>query len=453
MKLNKMMFKYIGLLVICLQAFFAVAQRDQVEMAVNQPSPRLNIRLMYDKYNLIAGQSYTVKIQNLSAKNMHVKGQLVAVLICGKEVSTKFDEVIKPYETIGGEAYLFDATGMTGIVLAEDCQNFETVYDAKGMEQRNRIKTIQLRSYSSVIENTEEEKIEEQRQKQLAVERKQQEEVKKQESLNQQLKMQQDANRQQELANQQRQAQNQAQYEATMQKYQADIQRLNTIQDAAADATLAIADYFIKKQERDAAKLEQQRLEAEMDRLQKEQEAHDRKQAEDAKFEIEQKKIAEENENIALWQNKSSKIVTGKIADKVKIKKTSQITDAKIQSVYCVIWNFNPAQNQILILTPIEIKKDADGDWPLNTDIFQKIQTQTKLVVNQTPDGINTPENSLQYLLGYYTDANEALKAVEDIKTNALKNGYDIKDIEYGKIAGNKANEQKKKETTDFWKE
>lgn len=144
------------LLLICLCGFVS-AQKDAVELDFTQPSSLTHVRMMYDRYSNISGQQYTIIIQNLTNKNIHVKAQLVAILVCGNEVSTKFDVVIKPGETEGGNAYISDGTGMTGKVDKDDCSNPQITKNEKGIEQRNRIKALSLRSYSSIIEKTEEE--------------------------------------------------------------------------------------------------------------------------------------------------------------------------------------------------------------------------------------------------------------------------------------------------------
>ncbi len=458
METKKVIYKTIGVFIFCMQVFFSFAQRGGVELTIAQPSPNLNIRLLHDKYYLISGQQYTIIVQNLSGKNMHIKGQLVAVLVCGNEVSTRFDEVLKPYEKKGGD--IDDGSGMTGSVNKDDCHNPEIVLSDKGIEEHNLIRTLQLRSYSSIIEKTEEEKVEEQKQKQQAVEQKQQQEKQQQQQqvAAQQQQQQAASNRQQ----QQREYQNKmnALQQQLAAKQQANAEIANTFSQGLNE----IADMIAKKQQKENAEREEQRIQDQMDRLERENDnaqlqkerAVNQRNADAtnlAAHNAEQKKIAEQNANIAMWQNKSSNILAGSLAEKAKIKKTSQITDQALQSIYYVIWNFSSIENQVIISEPIEIKKDGDGDWPLNKDLLQKIQTKSKLIINQTPDRITTSENRLGYLLGYYTNAGEALKATEDIKANALNNGYTIKNIEAAPLEVKKTSEEKKKETNDFWKE
>ena len=268
---------------ICLHSVVAVAQkRPQVEVTVTQPSSSLNIRLVYDKYNLIAGQEYTVIVQNLSNKNMHIKGQLVAVLVCGNEVSTKFDEVLEPLKKKGGDAFLDDATGMTGIVRPEDCENFETVLDNYGYKARNRIRTIQLRNYSYVIEKTEEEMAEELKQKQLIAEKKEQDENQRKQQQIAAQQQQQDNQKQQAIANQQRQEQYQAQMQALQQK-------LAAREDANADMTNTvtqgikeIGDMIIQNQQKHEVERQEQETRNEINQLEEENKAAQRKQEDDA---------------------------------------------------------------------------------------------------------------------------------------------------------------------------
>lgn len=157
----------------------AVAQRDQLEVQITQPSELTYIRLICDRYHVLSGQQYTIKIQNLTDRTLHVKAQLVAVLVCGNEVSTKFDIVLKPGETKGGSDFLGDITGMTGIVFKENCTSPEVSKDEKGNDQYNRIKSLSLRGYSAKIEKSEEEK--EQEREKAKQERNAKEEAKKKE--------------------------------------------------------------------------------------------------------------------------------------------------------------------------------------------------------------------------------------------------------------------------------
>ena len=437
---SKSRIKFLCFVIVLLQSITSFAQREAVELEVTQPSPLANIRLLYDKYNLIAGQSYTIIVQNLSNKNLHIKGQLVAVLVCGNEVSTTFDEVIKPSEKRGGEAFLSDGTGMTGIVTTKDCEKFEIVLNDKGKEEHNRIRTIKLINYSSVAEKTEEERAAEERQKQLAIEKKQQE-AQKTEDAEKQKRIadiqQQEKQRQQEVTNRQRQEQ----YETRMRELNKQLveqQKTNAdIANTFSQGVKEISDMLIEKRRKEAALAEQQRISNEMAQLKAEKERADQKEVEDAKQkiayderqsanQIEQKKIADNNANVEMWRNKALNIIAENLIDYTKIKKANQISDESIKSVFYVIWNFETDQNQILIANPIEIKRDGDGDWPLSSEIDKKIQTQSKLFIYQTPDKIRTSDNSLCYLLGCFTQANDAAKVIDEIKANAIKKGINV---------------------------
>ena len=457
MKTKEVLFKCLWLSIFCLHVSFCFAQRGEViELQVTQPSPNLNIRLVYDKYNLISGQQYAIIIQNLSNKNMHIKGQLAAVLVCDNEVSTRFDVVLKPYEKMGGEL----GDGMTGLVYTKDCEQFEVLKDDKGYEAHNRIRTIQLRSYSSVIEKTDEEKAQEEKQKQQAIEKQQQDAANKQATITKQNEI----NNQQQQAAQQRQQQYQNQMQALQQQLATRQQANAEIANTFSQGVQKIGNMIIENRRKKEAEENEQRISNQMEQLKRDNEQAEREQedadrqkaANEAKIEeakIAQEKMAEENANIEAWQNKSTSILTANVADYANIKKTSQITDDKLQQVYYVIWNFGADQNQLLIANPVEIKKDGDGDWPMNNDLLQKIQTQTSLIISQTPDRINTSENSLGYLLGYFTDINQALNAIKDIKANAIKNGYTITTINNASHEEKKTNDQKQKTVDDFWKE
>jgi hypothetical protein len=185
-----------------------------------------------------------------------------------------------------------------------------------------------------------------------------------------------------------------------------------------------------------------------MESLKQEQQNEERKHME----ETEKQRISNERANIGLWKNETAKIVPAQLTEYSRIKRTSQISDQKLTSVYYIIWNFSPVQNQIILSNPIEIKKSDDGDWPTFTDVTRKIETQTNLVINQTPDGISAPENALGFLLGYFTDSSIAAKAAGELKSNALKNGYTVRNID-SLSAKDKSADTKQKKSNDFWKE
>ncbi len=212
------------------------AQRGEVvELSVNQPSSLTHIRMVYDKFNLISGQEFTIIVQNLSNKNIHIKGQLAAELICGNEVKTKFDVVIKPGETKGGSAFLSDATGMTGIVFTDDCENFETVYDKDGKPERNRIRRLSVKSYETVVEKTDEEKQEEEKQKKLAEEKKVEDKRKQDEEK----QKQQDEKRKQEEREEYAKKQEQEREQALKEK----VQQKKELQKQSDDAHRELTNY------------------------------------------------------------------------------------------------------------------------------------------------------------------------------------------------------------------
>ncbi len=473
MKTMKIIYISFLVLIICLQTVLVVAQKsiESIELTVTQPSTHLNIRLLYDPFYMITGQQYAIIVQNLSNKNMHVKGQLVAVLVCGNEVSTKFDEVLKPFQKKGGDTD--DGTGMSDKVKKEDCQNPEIVHDKYGFEAQNRIRTLELRSYSAIIEKTDEEKAAEEKQKQDLIDRKKQEETNRQAAATQQIATQQQQQRQQ----QENQRQQIAAGELKQRQGQAEIQRVqdqiasrekmnSEIHNAVTEGLKTFTDALKEKQQREQAQRDRQDASDQAARLKKENETAEREQKRaaaklisDEEERVERQEQREQqarnNENIMMWARKKNEILDGYLAAKAIIKKPSEINDTKVQSVYYAVWNFSKTPNQaaqILVAAPVEIKKDGDGEWPLNKDLLPKIEKQAGLLINYTPDLIATGENALGYLLGYFTTLQEAQKAVDDIKSNAIENGYTIVTIAK-KTEVEETPEQKQKRLTDFWNE
>ena len=459
-------FKTVVFISLIFNSIFSLAQRPTIELRVTQPSPNLNIRLLYDKYNLVEGQNYTIIIQNLSNKNIHVKGQLVALLLCGNEVSTRFDEVIKPYEKVGGESFFSDMglSGLTGIVRIKDCQNPETVLDEVGHKEHNRIKTLQLRSYNSVIEKTDEELMAEKKQKI-------QEEEKKQIAVNQQ----------QKINNSQRQEQYNYQTEQNKLKQQqldevnkSIIERNKAVQDSykKLHADIETAGNTImnnlkqKYDEKNAA----QKLKDEADDREEalEQENMKRKEeerkAEHIAFEKEQRLREQEDlrksreleairiKEINEWKAKSWNLFNNESWGKLNVfRKVTDITNNNLTVVYYVIWNFS-AYNKITMSSPIKATRTPDGDWILMNDLQNKIEEQTNLKINTTPDGLTVNDNEFSYLLGYFETDAIAESARKKLINSAIKSGMKV--IELQNKTNTKVNPNSQKiDTKSFWDE
>lgn len=133
-------------------SFQLAAQRDAVELTIQQPSQYLHVRLMHDKYHLISGQQFTTKITNITNKEIVVKGKITATTVCGNSKSSDFDVTIKPGATEGGHNFLDDATGMTGIIFPEECKKPQVLHpypDKPNRTEKNRIRSLSI-SFSSI---------------------------------------------------------------------------------------------------------------------------------------------------------------------------------------------------------------------------------------------------------------------------------------------------------------
>jgi len=133
---------------ILLNAAALNAQRkDVVELHIaQQPSSLIHIRLVRDKYTGITGQEYSAIITNVTNQKIKVAGTLSAVTVCGTHVSNNFDLTIKPGESKGGSAYMFDMDGLTGTVQKEACANPQASTDPDNpkLKRYNRIKTVTI---------------------------------------------------------------------------------------------------------------------------------------------------------------------------------------------------------------------------------------------------------------------------------------------------------------------
>ena len=259
---------------------------------------------------------------------------------------------------------------------------------------------------------------------------------------------------------------------------------MKQIGSSVSDALGSIADAYSKKMAeedaRDDAERQARRDERNEEReKQKAEEAEEEKRQERKEREEEQRRIEDQKRedeleealarktaienakiktNTSLWSAKSKTVLPNSLINFSRAKKTIEITDPTLTSVFYIIWNFSN-DGQIVISNPIEIKKSPDGDWPITSDLYSKIETDSRLVINQTPDNIATDDNTLGYLLGYFKSKANAQSALDNLKANAIKNGYTVKyqstafsdNLQHNDIPKTKS--QPQPNPKDFWKE
>jgi hypothetical protein len=134
-------------LILVTAATLSAQRKDVTELHITrQPSPLVNIRLVHDKYTGLTGQEYSAIISNISNQKITVTGTLSAITVCGTHVNNNFDVTIKPGESKGGSAYMFDMDGLTGTVQKESCANPQVTADPDNpnLKRYNRIKTVTI---------------------------------------------------------------------------------------------------------------------------------------------------------------------------------------------------------------------------------------------------------------------------------------------------------------------
>ncbi len=272
--------------------------------------------------------------------------------------------------------------------------------------------------------------------------------------------------------------------EAIIDNYNRQTNAVKQIGSSVSDALGSIADAYSKKMAeedaRDDAERQARRDERNEEReKQKAEEAEEEKRQERKEREEEQRRIEDQKRedeleealarktaienakiktNTSLWSAKSKTVLPNSLINFSRAKKTIEITDPTLTSVFYIIWNFSN-DGQIVISNPIEIKKSPDGDWPITSDLYSKIETDSRLVINQTPDNIATDDNTLGYLLGYFKSKANAQSALDNLKANAIKNGYTVKyqstafsdNLQHNDIPKTKS--QPQPNPKDFWKE
>lgn len=88
----------------------------------NQSNTQVHVTMFAKKKSWGMGQQfYGMKIENLTSGKLHVKGHYYAKLTCGNETREKFDIRLKPNETLGGDAFVMDITGLTASADSKVC--------------------------------------------------------------------------------------------------------------------------------------------------------------------------------------------------------------------------------------------------------------------------------------------------------------------------------------------
>lgn len=87
-----------------------------------QPNSQINVKMGRDAATGLTGQEFTIVIKNLTQHKLKIYGRYFAKLVCGNTKDGNIEIELKPGEVKGGNAYLFDADGLTQTVQAEDCK-------------------------------------------------------------------------------------------------------------------------------------------------------------------------------------------------------------------------------------------------------------------------------------------------------------------------------------------
>ncbi len=217
-------------------------------------------------------------------------------------------------------------------------------------------------------------------------------------------------------------------YEATSRYIQESQNRTSNFYEQAQRLENVLLQVY---KDRAADREEERRYAAEQRIKEAEREAEERRKKEE-KRRKEAERAAEESRknaeaeaikqnNILRWQTKSIAI-TG---NQVNLKKTTDINDVALKSVFYIIWQFS-STNQFIIFNPIAINKSLDGDWIIFKELTAKIQEQSKISLFKTPDGTSTQFNELHNLIGYFTTMEEANEQYLKLITNAEAEGYSI---------------------------
>ncbi len=225
--------------------------------------------------------------------------------------------------------------------------------------------------------------------------------------------------KQQALQNAQDQIARQQQQNA--ENFKRSSEQLGTAIGDLGNAILQAQQNKANQEARQRQEEENRQKQRELDRLKQQQEI------ENQNYLAEQKRLAEKS-NVENWQNKSNDVLNNTADRYRKMKSLSDLENTKINSVFYIVWNFTK-YNGITISKPIEIKKSADGDWILNSDLKKQLVSKTKLTLSTTPDGTAIKDNELYYLVGYMESANEANAVFNQIKQNANARGYTITEL------------------------
>lgn len=224
-------------------------------------------------------------------------------------------------------------------------------------------------------------------------------------------------------------------------------QNVQTNTEIINSITTGVNDYIEQKSERDRIKREQIALYEEEERREEEKERLNSEAKLARMKKEEQLKKIESEQNLIKWRNIIAPVFYNL---SVFTKKTSDINDPNLKSVYYVLWSFDN-QNKIRIYKPFEERRSADGDWRTFSDVCTQFSETTQTNFYKTPENYPTQFNAMNNLIGYFETNEKAELFYSELLQNFKNNDFNVTEIDINK---NNNHENKNQQINkSFWDE
>jgi len=367
-----------------------------------QPNSKINIHMGHDAETGLTGQEFTIVIKNLTQHKLKVYGRYFANLVCGGTKDGNIEIELKPGESKGGDAYLFDVNGLTQTVQPEDCKAVN----------KTRIKGVafQITSVTDLTE-WEQEKSEQPTNSKSSNSYSTSNNSTYQNSTSGSNYSNSNRN---STTNSYNNSSNYNRNQAIMNNLNTQLENNRRTTEAITSGIQQIGNLFLQNQQRKQAEREaaaerrrqQEEAEEQRQEQQRQREAEEQEQQRQEQLRIaEENRIRAENDKKAMdnqW-NLDMRIIGENL---VLNKKTSEIPD-NIKQVYYIAYQRNYNTGEVT-LSSYTLNKYSDDTWmPLN-DLLGKIGFQPYF---------NT--GGVGQLLGFYTSKKAASGILTRIKNTA----------------------------------
>ncbi|MGN6291303.1 MAG: tetratricopeptide repeat protein [Chitinophagaceae bacterium] len=360
-----------------------------------QPNSKINISMGRDAETGLTGQEFTIVIKNLTQHKLKVYGRYFANLVCGYTKDGNIEIELKPGESKGGSAYLFDVDGLTQTVQPEDCKAVN----------KNRIKSVGFQ-ITSVTDATE---WEQEKATQPPTNKSSASSVSTYGSSTTS-----GTSTTTNYSSRNTSTTNQNNSQAILNNLNRQLENNRNTYNNVSNGIQQLGNLLLENQQREQAERETERRRrqaAEEAEQQRKEEQRQREAEEREQQQQEQLRINEENriksENDEKQRDMQWAVDKQIIGDNLILnKKTSGIAD-NVKQVYYIVYERNYGTGEVS-LKSYTLNKYSDGTWMLFNDVLNKIGFS-----------LYFHSGGVGQLLGFYTTKKEAVDIINRIKSIA----------------------------------